>query len=235
MVNHLIKTPIIYIIICLFIACLIQSEITATEPDAQQIDQVLSHQEKRILLEIARKTLISAVKYNTSPEINTENLNKFARLQKSSGTFVTLKKKEQLRGCIGNIFPNQEVYKAISRNTINSALFDRRFMPVTEPELDNIEIEISVLSDITPINGYNEYDVTKHGIIIRKGGASAVFLPQVATEQGWNREEALNHLCRKAGLPQNAWKESGMLFSVFTADVFRESDFHDNDQSERHK
>ncbi len=235
MVNLLTKLSIVCIILNLFITSIIQTEATAKEPDTQQITTTLTLQEKKTLLEIARKTLISAVKYNTGPEIDDEELKKFERLQKRSGTFVTLKSKDQLRGCIGNIFPNQEVYKAIARNTISSAFYDRRFMPVTEHELNNIEIEISVLSDIMPIKGHDEYDVTKHGIIIRKGDASAVFLPQVATEQQWDKEETLNHLCRKAGLPQNGWKENGMQFSVFTAEVFRETDFHDKGQPKQDK
>ena len=99
---------------------------------------------------------------------------------------------------------------------------DGRFKPVSEDELPDIEIDISVLSPIRKISGAEKFITGKHGIIIRLGGTRAVFLPQVATEQGWNREETLAHLCNKAGLPSYAWKDEEMEFFVFTAEVFHE-------------
>lgn len=91
-------------------------------------------------------------------------------------------------------------------------------------EVTDITIEISVLSHPKKIHGPDEFMVGKEGIIIRKGSASAVFLPQVAVEQGWDRTETLCHLCQKAGLSTDAWRDSGMEFYVFTADVFHEGE-----------
>ena len=91
-------------------------------------------------------------------------------------------------------------------------------------EVRDITIEISVLSQMKKINGPDEFIVGKEGILIRKGSASAVFLPQVATEQGWDRAETLCQLCRKAGLFPDAWKDDDMEFFVFTANVFHEGE-----------
>jgi AmmeMemoRadiSam system protein A len=109
------------------------------------------------------------------------------------------------------------------KNTINSSTNDTRFIPVSEDELTDLEIDISVLSPIKKITGPEKFIPGKHGIIIRMLGSGAVFLPQVAPEQGWNREETLCHLCKKAGLPAYAWKDDDMEFFIFTAEVIYEN------------
>lgn len=186
----------------------------------------LKDKEKLELLKISRKTLESVVKKNVFPDFNQDELNFSLNFKENFGVFVTLKRGEYLRGCIGNIVPHQMLVESVIHNTANSALFDRRFVPVVPGELDDIEIEISVLSKIKIIPGYNYFEIGKHGIIINKDKASAVFLPQVvATEQNWSRGETLSHLCTKAGLPEDAWKDSDMEFSVFTDVVFNESKF----------
>jgi AmmeMemoRadiSam system protein A len=137
--------------------------------------------------------------------------------------FVTLNKNGNLRGCIGHIIPKKPLILAVMDNTVNSLSNDMRFGQVNEDELEEIEIDISVLSSIKKIDTPENFIPGKHGIIIRKLGASAVFLPQVATEQGWNREETLCHLCNKAGLPSFAWQDDDMEFFVFSAEVFHEN------------
>ncbi|MFQ5862985.1 MAG: AmmeMemoRadiSam system protein A, partial [Candidatus Brocadiales bacterium] len=138
------------------------------------------------------------------------------------GVFVTLKKNGMLRGCIGHIQPKASLWRAVMENTINSAFNDLRFPLVKEEELEDIDIEISVLSPLRKINGPEDFRVGEEGIIIKLGGRQAVFLPHVATEQGWDRTETLYNLCNKAGLPWYAWWDKNMEFYVFTARVIHE-------------
>lgn len=184
----------------------------------------LTSKEKMVLLSLARNTLETYTKTGVPPKFNQAEHTLTPRLTDKYGVFVTLKKHGELRGCIGYIVPRTPLSQAVIENTINSSSNDSRFSPVESNETSNITIEISVLSPLKKINGPDEFIVGKEGILIRKGLVNAVFLPQVATEQGWNREETLCQLCRKAGLYKDAWKENGMEFYVFTADVFHEGE-----------
>jgi len=183
----------------------------------------LTQKEKKFLLSLARNTLKIYTTTGSHPDLKSSSDIPTPKLQHKYGVFVTLKKEGRLRGCIGYILPKSPLYQAVIENTINSSSRDNRFTPVKAKEIDNITIEISVLSLPRRISGPDEFVVGEEGIIIRKGHASAVFLPHVATEQGWDREETLCHLCKKAGLSENAWKEDEMEFYVFTADVFHET------------
>ncbi len=136
-----------------------------------------------------------------------------------SGAFVTLKKHGELRGCIGYILPKEPLYRAVILNSINAAQQDYRFPPVQPEELKELELTVSVLSPPQAIASAADFQPGVHGIILHKEGRSAVFLPEVATEQGWNREQTLSHLARKAGLAEDAWKE-GASFEVFTTQHF---------------
>lgn len=138
------------------------------------------------------------------------------RLQEHTGAFVTLKREGRLRGCIGYILPRKPLYQAILENGFNAARIDRRFIPVSPDELDGLEVEVSVLSPPRPIDSPDELVVGEHGVILRKDGHEAVFLPEVAAEQGWTRDDTLSHLARKAGLPEDGWRE-GASFEVFTS------------------
>lgn len=182
----------------------------------------LNNDEKLTLLEVARDTLECCVRKGKKPESNSGQYTFSRKLKEKRGVFVTLNKNGNLRGCIGHIQPTEQLVKAVMDNTINSSMNDGRFRPVSEDELSDIEIDISVLSPIKKISGADKFIPGKHGIIISLGGMRAVFLPQVATEQGWDREETLAHLCNKAGLPSYAWKDKEMEFFVFTAEVFHE-------------
>ena len=181
----------------------------------------LSHDEKLTLLEVARDTLECCAK-GKKPELDSEEYTLSQTLKEKRGVFVTLNKNGHLRGCIGHILPSEQLFNAVIDNTINSSMNDGRFKPVSEDELSDIEIDISVLSPIKKISGAEKFIIGKHGILIHLEGMRAVFLPQVATEQGWDREETLAHLCNKAGLPSYAWKDEEMEFFVFTAEVFHE-------------
>ena len=190
-------------------------------PDIIGDSNGLNSDEKLTLLEVARDTLECCVK-GKKPELDSEKYILSQTLKEKRGVFVTLNKNGHLRGCIGHIQPRERLFNAVIDNTINSSMKDGRFRPVGEEELSDIEIDISVLSPIRKISGAEKFITGKHGIIISLGGMRAVFLPQVATEQGWDREETLSHLCNKAGLPSYAWKDEEMEFFVFTAEVFHE-------------
>ncbi len=184
----------------------------------------LTNEEKFLLLSLARNTLETYVKTGVPPSfVPIEEI--FApRLREKYGVFVTLKKCGELRGCIGHIIPRVSVFEGVIENTINSSSHDWRFSPVEALEIPDITIEISILSQIIKIKSPEEFIVGKQGILIRKGPASAVFLPQVAVEQGWSKYETLCQLCQKAGLSPNAWNDLDMEFYVFTADVFHEGE-----------
>jgi hypothetical protein len=181
----------------------------------------LSEEEKITLLKIARETLESYLKEAKLPyfEVKSENL------KEKRGAFVTLKKNGLLRGCIGRIVADTPLYEVVSKVTIDSALNDPRFPPVKYEELKDIEIEISVLTPFTKVENLEEIEIGKHGLMIRKGFYSGLLLPQVPLEYGWDRETFLKHVCLKAGLPADAYKDKGVLLYKFSAIVFSESEF----------
>jgi AmmeMemoRadiSam system protein A len=149
------------------------------------------------------------------------------RFQRHHGTFVTLKIKKQLRGCIGNLTPRETVWEGVKSNAINAAFHDPRFSPLTAKEFDQTEIEISILSKPRPLEFRDGADliqklrVNVDGVIIRKGYASATFLPQV-WEQLPRPEEFLSHLCMKAGLPSDAWKDPQLEVLTYQVQYFEE-------------
>ena len=146
-------------------------------------------------------------------------------LLKEMGAFVTLNERGQLRGCIGNIVGRGPLYMTVRDMAIAAATEDPRFAPVTLDELGAIEIEISVLSPIEKIDSPDKIQLGKHGVIVKKGFSSGVFLPQVATETGWSKEEFLSNLCaHKAGLAPDAWKDKSTELYIFSAEVFSEKE-----------
>ncbi|MFH1852575.1 MAG: AmmeMemoRadiSam system protein A [Candidatus Neomarinimicrobiota bacterium] len=146
------------------------------------------------------------------------------------GAFVTLRNKGQLRGCIGHLADDLSLAEVVGKMALEAAVRDWRFKAVSLPELSKIEIEISVLSPIRPIGKWQDIIIGRDGILLRKEGRSAVFLPQVAIEQGWSLQQTLDQLCRKAGLPPEGWRENARLFT-FQADIFSDADFPDSQRS----
>jgi len=146
-----------------------------------------------------------------------------AMFEEKRGAFVTLKIDGRLRGCIGYILPEYPCLESVIDNTISACARDPRFPPVKNKELDQIDIEISILTPPEPIPSKDEIEIGKHGVILKKGYHRAVFLPQVAEEQNWGVEETLTHLSMKAGLGPDGWK-NGADFEVFEAQVFGELD-----------
>jgi AmmeMemoRadiSam system protein A len=186
-------------------------------PSPPQEPVPLSSEEREELLVIARQTLTQFLETGAIPHIEVSEPNLF----QERGAFVTLKKQGELRGCIGNLVPQRPLYLTVQNVAISAAINDPRFSLVTRKELKDISIEISVLSPIEPIADVSEIEVGRHGLIIVKGQNQGVFLPQVATEQNWDRDELLRQICLKAGLPEDAWQD-GAQFYVFTAEVFGE-------------
>ncbi len=180
----------------------------------------LQPSDKRALLKLARETVKRYLTTQTLPLPRAFS----ARLNVPQGAFVTLKKHGELRGCIGHIPPEFRLCQAVSDMAAQAAFNDHRFKPVELSELDDIEIEISVLTPMKPIPSAYQIKVGRDGVVIYKDGRSAVFLPQVALEQKWGRTELLDNLCLKAGLPAGCWK-SGAQLQVFQAEVFAESEF----------
>jgi AmmeMemoRadiSam system protein A len=146
-----------------------------------------------------------------------------AKLLRESGAFVTLKSRGELRGCIGRIQPEGPLIRLIGMLALDSAFRDPRFKPLTAGELKDLAIEVSVLTPLTSAPGPDAIEPGRDGVVLRVGDRSAVFLPQVATEQGWSRTELLDNLAQKAGLAPGAWRDKRAAFLTFRADVFDES------------
>lgn len=127
-----------------------------------------------------------------------------------------------LRGCIGEIIARRPLYEAVMNQAINACTIDTRFNPVTRDEFEELAIELSILSPPQPIASHEDIILGTHGVILQKQNHSAVFLPEVATEQGWNKDQFLSALSQKAGLPANGWKE-GATFQVFESQKITES------------
>lgn len=144
-------------------------------------------------------------------------------LRAPGAAFVTVKQQGRLRGCIGNILPKEPLYRAVLTNAQAAALRDPRFGPLRPQELPALEVSVSVLGPTTPIASAEHFIVGRHGVVLTKDGRRAVFLPSVAPEQGWDREETLRQLCRKAGLTPDAWRNGAQL-EVFTAEEYPPAD-----------
>ncbi|GAG79568.1 unnamed protein product, partial [marine sediment metagenome] len=171
------------------------------------------------LLKIARNTIVKYVSKQKVPEPVTEDLT--LNLKKPNGVFVTIYKKGKLRGCVGQFKSTQPLHKLIRDIAISSSTRDHRFSPVTEEELDQLDIEISVLSPMKKIESIDEIDLGKHGIYIVKGSYSGTFLPKVAIDNGWNKEEFLGHCARdKARIGWDGWKDADIY--IYEAYVFGE-------------
>jgi AmmeMemoRadiSam system protein B/AmmeMemoRadiSam system protein A len=178
----------------------------------------LNAEDKEELLAIAWQTIAHFLQTGAFPYFTVTQ----PALLQERGAFVSLKKHGELRGCIGHLIGDRPLYLVVQNVAVSAAVADQRFTPVTEEELLDLEIEISVLSPLKQVESVDQIQVGLHGVIIRRGLNQAVYLPQVAPEQGWGREEMLENLCLKAGLSKDAWKKEGTRFYVFTAEVFGE-------------
>jgi MEMO1 family protein len=175
--------------------------------------------DKKTLLKIARKTLENHFlnKKMDFTEFDIQNL------KEKYGVFVTLKINGQLRGCIGNFEPKEPLYLLTSQTVLLSAFQDTRFRPLTKEEVDQLEIDISVLSPRKKIKFLEEIIPGKHGVFIRKGFRGGTYLPQVAPEQNWDRAQMMNSLCeQKSGLPAVCWQDGSADMYTYTALVLKD-------------
>jgi len=187
------------------------------------MDEVaFSKEEKEKLFSIARKSISSALQKEPIPTFSPTESN----LQLKRGVFVTLENKGQLRGCIGHFLADYPLYRIVSEMAVAAATQDYRFMynPVTPGEMDDINIKISILSALKKVDSIDEIEVGKHGIWIRQDNRSGTYLPEVATELGWNKIEFLEHCCvEKAGLPRDAWKKGADIY-IYSSTILNEKD-----------
>jgi AmmeMemoRadiSam system protein A len=172
---------------------------------------------KEILLKTARESIESQL-FKRQPLFPAS----VPEIMKPCGAFVTLKSNGNLRGCIGHMVASKPLFETVKEVAQLSAFNDTRFSSMTPQEWPSVKIEISALSIFEHISDLGYIRTGVHGVVIRKSGRSAVFLPQVAPEQGWDRDTMLTHLCQKAGLPPDAWKSPEAYLEIFTAEVFGE-------------
>jgi AmmeMemoRadiSam system protein A len=187
-----------------------------------QLEGTLSEEEKGTLLRLARATLekwLSSHQYLSPQELKAFSLTE--RLHQRAGVFVTLHEHGQLRGCIGYIEGENEIYQDVIENAVNAATRDPRFPPITSDELSAVNIEISLMTPLEETPNPDDIEVGKHGLVVEKGFCKGLLLPQVAPEWGWDRYEFLEQTCRKAGLPRDAWKKGAHVYR-FSAQVFGE-------------
>lgn len=183
-----------------------------------QDNEALNENQKKILLDIAKESVESFVRTEIVPIFKINDI----KLEEIRGAFVTIKKDNELRGCIGQIIPdNKSLWETVRDMAIEAATEDPRFVPVEPDELDSLQYEISVLSLPEAITDWQKVELGKHGVIIQQGYHSGVFLPQVAVETGWSKEEFLSQLCtQKAGLSPRCYTEKNTKIQVFSAQVF---------------
>jgi len=185
----------------------------------------LTEKEKNFLLACARRSIsreLGLVKFDSPTDSEIEDIG--PHLKEKRGCFVTIHRGGQLRGCIGIFEGRGPLWKNVEEMAAQAAFHDPRFPPLEKKEYEKIDIEISALSPLRKISSVDEIKVGEHGIYITRSFNRGVLLPQVATEQGWDRDTFLDHTCLKAGLAAGCWRKPGTVIEVFSADVFGEKE-----------
>jgi hypothetical protein len=190
-------------------------------PAPPTAEDTLSAEDKRALLALARKTITRFLTTGMVPL--PRGFTPAAMAER--GAFVTLQKRGCLCGCIGHMIADRPLAALVGAMAMQAAFEDPRFCRVTLDDVAELDIEISVLTPMKQVSGPADIVVGRDGVLLTAGGASAVFLPQVAPEQGWGRDEMLDNLSCKAGLPPSAWRQGGACFYTFQAEVFGEAEF----------
>jgi len=175
--------------------------------------QEFSAEERALLLRLAHDSISSALQHR---EISLEYLS--AHLTEPRGVFTSIHLRGELRGCVGYVLPTSPIDRAVAETARAAAFDDNRFSPVTEEEVPHLEIELSILTRPQPIKA-EEIEVGRHGLLVSQHGRRGLLLPQVPVERGWDRITFLEHTCRKAALPIDAWQK-GAALEAFTAEVF---------------
>jgi len=184
---------------------------------------VLSSADRAYLLRVARASLEQAVRNGARRDALVDTSDAPRATRAKMGAFVTLNDKSTgaLRGCIGEIMPMRPLAEAVAARAVDAALRDPRFSPVAERELGGIRVEVSALTPPRRVASWRDIVLGRDGMTLEKDGCFAVFLPQVAPEQGWDLPMTLSYLSQKAGLSPDAWRE-GATFETFQAEVFHE-------------
>ena len=177
---------------------------------------VHSDADRRMLLQLARDAIRSHLARERLPASPL-----MGPLAVNGGAFVTLHTRGELRGCIGHVEPDEPLGWVIPRCAVAACSADSRFPIVTEPELPDLDIELSLLGRLEPIAGPEDVQIGRDGLVVELGWRRGLLLPQVATEWGWDREAFLEQTCRKAGLALDAWRQGAELWR-FEAEVFSE-------------
>jgi len=188
------------------------------------MDFIISPAERKLLLADARETMAAELE-GRKPQYRRENDGETADnsvLRQPCGAFVTLHKGGNLRGCIGRMTANLPLEDTVRLMAREAAFGDPRFPPLKPGELEQCHIEISALSPMTVCPDPQQVEVGVHGLYLQRGGRGGVLLPQVPVEQGWNRQEYLDYICVKAGLPPQSYKAADATLYTFTAVVFGE-------------
>ena len=181
----------------------------------------LTEREKKVLLSAARQSIKF---FFEEAELFFPDYDNNPNLKLPLGAFVTLKIENKLRGCIGYIITQMTLFETVCEAAKQAAFRDPRFFPLTPEELEQVDIEISVLSEPQKINEYDEIIIGKHGLILQNVITHAVLLPQVAEANNFTREQFLSALCEKGGLPPNYWQDHKLYLKVFTATIFSEQE-----------
>lgn len=187
---------------------------------SKEKSEILNKEEKAFLLNVARTSIEAAVNNKTPPPFEPPT----ERLNDPRGVFVTLTRNGMLRGCIGYIQAVKALVTSVSEMAISAALNDPRFPPVSSKEIEDLSIEISVLTPLVKIDDPEKVKVGRDGIYIKRGMFAGLLLPQVATEQGWDRTTFLEQTCFKAGLPKDAYRETDTDIFIFQALIFNEDE-----------
>jgi AmmeMemoRadiSam system protein A len=180
----------------------------------------LSSEDRRALLALARQSIVETVGHARIPDLPAPA----GSLAEPCGAFVTIHCRGRLRGCVGRADRSAALAEIVVQSAINAALHDSRFGAIGCSELDEMEIEISVLSDLQPVSP-RAIQAGTHGVLVSRGEQRAVLLPQVAAERRWSAERFLREACRKAGLEPDAWSNPETKIMAFTVEVFSEADF----------
>ncbi len=194
---------------------------TRPESAGSFIGLSLTAEDKITLLKMARQAIEAVLQNKPLPEVNEAEISE--SLKMSCGAFVTLTEEHKLRGCIGRFLSDKPLYRIVQEMAVASALHDLRFDPVTLKELTEVEIEISVLTPLKPIDSIDEFELGKQGIYMVKGDRSGTFLPQVGESTNWSKEELLGRCARdKAGIGWEGWKDAELY--TYEAFVFSEEE-----------
>lgn len=175
----------------------------------------LNEQQRQTLLDLAYESIVQYLSTRQTPAVAFTD----PALLQPCGAFVTLHRHGNLRGCIGHIIADQPLYQVVQQMAVSAAVYDPRFNSMSLSETENLDVEISALSPMQTITNPEELIVGTHGILISKVGHRGLLLPQVATEQHWDRYTLLEAVCQKAGLPSGGWKHGAHL-QVFSAIIF---------------